>query len=390
MPHRGSSWIHGQIHFLYTLPEEVKHFYELAAVKQILSTSIGVFLPVYILSQTGSLSLAVLYAALGWGIFPMFTGLLNVLLLKKIGVEKTLYIGILALVVESAGVVLLPLIPPTIIFLAFLEAVHMSTYWDAFHTAFGIFGKKREETTEVAGYSLVLAVIGIITPIVMGALITQLGYHQAYAIMLLVGVVMATYLVRHFTKKRTIRVSIHKVVNCPYKETWLFNGLALFPISMISLYVFTLSGNKPLLFGGYISLMVLISALLSLYVAHLVDKQRKYWLALIQVLGTSLILLSYAVTPRFEVVVLLEILRQIVGIFGIAIYGPLYEIGKRRPEILFGRSLYIRLGKGIAGLLAFALVLDFTQIFLLGAVFSLTYAVVLYRFISATLPRQRS
>jgi len=378
MPHRGAQWVHAHVHLLYHLPEEVKHFYELAIVKQFLGATIGVFIPAYLYVKTHTLVFPLLYIMLAWGVFTTIVAFINAVLLRRWGVERLMYMGIVALVIESFLVVMLPTTTWAVVLIAAAESVSMSTYWDAFHTSFGVFGKRREEVTEVAGMSVALSITSIVAPMFMAVLITALGYQGAFAAMVIAGAFLATLLIRHFPKKHTIKVKLRSLIHVPFAKTWFISGIFFFSASLVPLYVFHLSNDVPEMLGTYMSIMGLVAALTSLHVARAVDKKEKYWLALILPVASGTLFLVYPHIRQLSLILLFEVLRQLSNAPGIAIYGALYNVAKRSPSILLGRNLLVRMGKGVGAALVFLFGPSFATVFYIGALAAFIYTLGLY------------
>ncbi len=348
--------LHIHVHFKpFHLPEEVKHFYELALIRNTLVLTFGLFAPIFLFTNFGIEAVLVYYLVLAF-FARVLEKPLFVFVLKKYGLELALYLSIVLLFLASIVFSLVSggtLNIYWILVAAILQGMSLALYWDSYHTAFGLFGMKREKIQELAMLEILNAVLAITLPIFSAIFIAILGYHAFFTVVSILAFFGAGYLLKHFDKKTRVTFSLRNIFTPKRWWLWTLEGAIIGLTWMVPIFLYQNLGGI-VNFGATRSAAALLGALSSLWLARRYDHGSHLGLAAVGYFLQGLLIILVAELPG-ALSASAEIIRTIAAYLTIGIYTIVYEISRRYPEELIGRNMYIGVGNGIAFVILIAL-----------------------------------
>ncbi len=252
-------------------------------IRNVATGLFGIFIPIYFyLTFDKQVSYVVLYYLLNSFIY-LYAVAFGARFLNKIGFRRSLqwstffisFFYILLFLLNRDNVLII--IPLMIITLSFWRIL----YWVPYHVDFSKFTKKKNKGEAVGAMTATLSLISVVTPIIAGFLIEEIGYDKLF----IFGVFL--YILSAIPYRKLPRT--REVFDWSYKETWrrFFSkkhrktvfafmasgaetiiGMAIWPI-----FIYELLNGDFVKIGTISTLVVSVAVILELLVGKYTDKK---------------------------------------------------------------------------------------------------------------------
>ena len=182
---------HSHIHYLnFALKRELSELYVSTLIRGFAIGMLALFTPLYFFKEGWSVQHIVLWFAVNYSLFGILVPL-GAKVTVRFGYEKAMAISTPIALVYYAMLFFLPTNPAFFWWSAVVLAFHKSIFWVAYHSDFARFGKKADIGKEVGLISVLLSVVGVISPAVGGIVVATFGFQTLY---LLGGLLMVASL----------------------------------------------------------------------------------------------------------------------------------------------------------------------------------------------------
>lgn len=171
---------HHGIHSGFLVPELQKLYWS-QGFSSLAGGLVAIFIPIFLLKLGYSLAAVLIYMAL-YGLFCIPTLYLALLLVPKLGANRSMGIGSLCLAIFLVFLITLPSHHWPLPALAVLAAWVNSTYWPAFHANFAVARTPKESSRQLSYIYVVIAIAGAVSPAIGGILATAFNINLVYAI----------------------------------------------------------------------------------------------------------------------------------------------------------------------------------------------------------------
>ena len=252
-------------------------------IQRVAGSLLGLFLPIFLFHQFGSINLVLLWYLVGHLIY-IFTAAFGAIIASKISFRHAL---IFSVVCGTSYYVCLYFFDRGILLFSILAIILLSLdrmfYWVPYHSAFAKFTNRRNRGRTIALFTSVASLIAVVLPVISGYIITQHGFNVLFLIVILFYVCS---IIPFFVTPR-----INEYYTFGYWQTWkvLFHprerrmlvtymadgaenviGVVIWPIFMWQILI----GNYQAV-GLVSSLIILVTVLLRLMMGNYADKLNK-------------------------------------------------------------------------------------------------------------------
>ncbi len=263
--------------FQFLKNKELDELYLCVALKYLAVSMIGVFIPIYLITQGYSLFYVLLFFTL-----MSFSHMIGVLFAAKIsckiGFKHSILLSVPFLLAFYILLDLLSQFPFLFFITAILYGIQSSMFWTAFHTDFTHFSEKKTLGKSVGFVKLVVKLSNVFGPLVGGLVITFFGFNTLFLIVS--ALLLFSTIPLFFTKDSSSR-HVFSVTNL-FKGKRLrdYLGLAGFGIESTGailwpIFIFFLVFNNFAEVGVVTSLSLFVSVLFILFIGFFSDLRRK-------------------------------------------------------------------------------------------------------------------
>ncbi len=310
-----------------SLPKKIEHILFFSVLNTILNSTIGVYIPLYLLDTFGTLRVPLFFLGLEYGLFYMPCTTITTRLIERLGIERT---QALSLFLNTGGLLLLsnPTIP-RLVASALVFSLAVTTYWLPYHLAFARYGKKREVTREYGIINVAITIVGIALPLLGGVFITLQGY-KAFLETMSIGVLAMAVIaaIKTGTREKTGFPTRHKRATQRFWPLFLVEGASHSAWFGVSLVAYSILGSL-VAYGGIKSGMALIAAAITLWASKRVDHLHDYSLAALGYSIRGVLFSLFLAFPRPETAALvLLVLGALAPISDVPFSGFLYGTAK--------------------------------------------------------------
>lgn len=333
-------WYHNPIHELFHVPTTIRRLYLLSAVRTIIVSLGGVFLPLLFFKELG-IGGPVLYALA----YIAGVGITDAFLLKRgeSWLERDISLGIF---ISSIGLVLGTILNGfLVVFLSgFILGIGSGFYWFVHHVSYVLFGKKKDEQREYSLELILLNLVSLLTPFIVGVL--TLFIKPAHALLLLSLLLFGVVVGLPKEVGRTL-ISFRKFVSAdiqifsPYTLLFFIEGLFTIGLFFLPVYLYS-TGLSFSATAFVVSAVVLLRIFLDYLVGHVPERASKP-IAVLTLLVVSLILLAIYLAPPLAPILYIFLPTEL---FYLIYTAWIYERSRNEPEVLIDReTLALPLGK---------------------------------------------
>lgn len=161
--------------------KELSELYIMAIIRTFAFALIGVFVPAYLLDLGYSLDALILYY-LYFGIVYGFLNLVTVKFISKIGVKRSILLGVPFLICYLLLLNSLPTYNWSLYLIASIAAIYSALYWPAFHIYFFRSSDKKHRGEEYGVYEVVQRIPMIVAPLLGALIIAFFGFQVLFYI----------------------------------------------------------------------------------------------------------------------------------------------------------------------------------------------------------------
>ncbi len=328
-----------------SLPEEVRHFYVLAALRNALGIMFSVFAPIYVYALFGDVGAVVLYLLIDAGVVRILVKPLSVWLVGDFGLEISSLASLGLLIPATLLFVLVSdgILAPSFLFVAALfHGASMALYWDTYHTSFGVFGKPWEKLQERAIFELVNTLLHVVLPLLSATLIFFLGFSVFFSLTASISILGAIYLLRRFRRRYRVKIHLTSLLKEKYRLLWILEGGMSAFLLLVPLYLFIRVGLLG--FGATRSFAALLVAIANVWVAQRLERGRMLHVIPLAyvVTGFSALFLTLASSITAPV---FETLRVVSFLFASGSCIVAYRLAASRPSAPIARNFWVDVGK---------------------------------------------
>lgn len=201
------------LHHLLKIPKyrELIEIYLCVSIRMFAFSLVGIFIPIYMLTELNFEMSKVFAYLMLWGVFVMISAPLAAKLASKIGFKKIIFLSV---PLSIAYLVLLHSMKQYDIhyaWIAAISALSMEMFWMGFHIDFSRNSEKKIRGEEVSlWFSLILST-GIVAPLVGSLVIRYFGFKVLFIIASTLLLIAVIPIIFSKTKSTTGEISLRKI-----------------------------------------------------------------------------------------------------------------------------------------------------------------------------------
>ncbi len=274
--------MHYQFRILhFSLKKNLKDVYANLFLKTFALSLIGLFVPLYLLYEIGLSFNDVLIFYLAFFTLLAIGYPLGAYFVPKIGLKKIIMLSVPFHLSYYLLLYLLKIRPIPIILIAGVQGLAEGLFWFAYNTNFSRFSDKKHRGEEVDIFYVLATVIGVFGPFVGGALLSFMGFHVVFLVviaLLLLSVLPLTRVEERGYKKRVYYTDVFHKRNYSLSSRIFLQGVRHTVTGIFwPIFVFSII-NEYFSLGAVFSVASLFSSLVIWRLGSKIDSVNKYLL----------------------------------------------------------------------------------------------------------------
>lgn len=342
-------------HLRYFLRKEINELYVMNAIRSFADSMISIFVPIFLLKQGFALSLVLLYL-LSWSIFAVVFCFIAFRLISKFGVKHMIFASIPITILYFLSLhqfsFLRTLMPDLLltIFLGFMFAASIASYWMGFHLEFARFSSEVKSTKQLGVLRILSTVFAIFGPLVGALIITYFSFNMLFLIVMILLVI--SVIVLFFSKEthEPFKFSMRKALFRDFKKGFPYIAEAFQSTTVgflwpVLLFVFAISLNE---IGGLYVVSNTALVLFTWFVSRQTTTANRH---LFLNLGAFIHSLTLTVRVFLKTIASIAVVQGIGGLSITMLRLPFHTIfynnSKKRgfAQTIFFREVYLTIGR---------------------------------------------